>query len=230
MPAQRKQEGESVAIVTKGPRTTFANYRGGAVVNLKIKAGVGTVAVGIALCGSCIFTTNGINASSIVHASSIVGSGTFSCDNISGHIKFHPALEPNGSSPETVTVKWKASDCTGGSPTPTSVTAVQHISFPANTCSYQQTGNLLPLGKLSFVPKNIESSGWGGFAYLEPDSNGNPTVTNLEPSEISPSYYSDFAAGTGAYWQPYPTWKSDEICTTQKVAKASFSDGLFAQF
>lgn len=155
------------------------------------------------------------------------GSGIFSCGTVSGHMTFKPPLKPNGTTPETVTIKVRATDCDGGTPTPKKVTSTIHISFAVNSCQNQQVGNIT--GHLSFVPK-VEASQWNGFAYLESDDQGNPTVTNEEPSEISPSYYSDAFAGSGAVWQYFPDWKSSNLCSTKSVKSASFNDGVFGDF
>lgn len=179
-------------------------------------------AIGIALAG-----TWGIAAAAPLSTNQTQGSGTFSCGTVSGHIVFKPPLKPNGTSPETVTVKVTATDCDGGTPTPKKVTSTIRISFGVNSCQSQQTGNIT--GHLHFVPR-VEASQWLGFAYLEPDGQGNPSLTNAEPNEISPSYYSDFAAGTGAVWQFDPDSRSSNLCSTKNVTSASFTDGVFAEF
>jgi hypothetical protein len=53
---------------------------------------------------------------------------------------------------------------------------------------------------------------------------------NAEPNEISPSYYSDFAGGSGAVWEFDPDFTSSNLCSTKTVTSATFSDGVFAEF
>jgi hypothetical protein len=179
-------------------------------------------AIGVALVGVW-----GVAGAAPVSTNQTQGAGNFSCGTLSGHIAFKPPLKPNGTKPETVTIKVTATDCSGGTPTPTRVKGAISIAFGFNNCQNQQMGNIT--GHLGFLPK-VEASQWRGFAYLAPDFQGDPVVMNAEPSEISPSYYSDAFGGSGAFWEFDPDFRSSNLCTTKSVASASFSDGAFSEF
>jgi len=190
-------------------------------MHLRRRSIISLITVGVALTALC-----GAIDTGTAGAAQRIGMGTFNCGNVTGRMTFNPPLKPNGMMPETVTIGLTATTCDGGRPTPERVHASLELTFPRNTCRSREMGGVG--GTLGFVPRVMRSQ-WYGFAYLEPDSSGDPTMTNVEPSEIAPSYYSDYFAGSGAQWQFF-TQESPNRCSKAEITTATLSYGVFGDF
>ena len=64
-----------------------------------------------------------------------LGIGIYSCATVSGSIRFVPPAVTGGVLPETITIRLKASGCTGGVPVPASATGkATYLSTQTNVC------------------------------------------------------------------------------------------------
>ncbi len=159
----------------------------------------------------------------------VQGTGTFSCGAVAGRISFHPLLQPNGTRPETVRISLVAKGCSGGTPTPTTVTGTLYISFPSNSCGQRSNEGD---GTLKYG-RSIEPSDFFGVGYaLVADAQGNPLVTEGDRNEVTGSYYSDMFTEppTGAIWKFNTNWKSPNHCSRKSVTAVTFSSGVFDDF
>lgn len=91
------------------------------------------------------------------------GSGTYGCQAGSGKVTYSPALTDAGG-PTTVNLKFSASTCTGGTPTPTKVhgTWTQTIDLPVHACSEFTSPVAITGLKLTYYPHVSPSTVSGG--------------------------------------------------------------------
>lgn len=64
----------------------------------------------------------------------VVGTGTVNCKAETGEVGFAPPSIKGGIQLETISIWFVATDCGGGSPTPTSVIGSMSFTVPHNTC------------------------------------------------------------------------------------------------
>jgi len=168
----------------------------------------------------------------------VQGTGVFTCVIVAGHIHFRPALQPNGTLPETARISVTATGCSGGTPTPTTVQARATFSLPFNSCKVAEVGEID--GGLTYG-RRIQPSDWSGFAYLGPDTHGNPSAQDgFQGNEIFGSYYSDFFTDppTGAIWRFDSVSNSVNLCSSKRVTRfdfyfnsdVDFNSGAFRDF
>ena len=161
-------------------------------------------------CSSAIVALTGSAVASSAATSSrdAVGTGTFKCGTVTGMVGFAPKSISAGTSPETVTIAFKATGCTGGKPTPTSVTGVMSFtSFDMSGCPQFGT-----LGK-----------GTLNLAYNLPSLTLTPSVANtvtvtqvgayweLTGKSVTGSYKSP---GFSVWLKPVPFTLAGQSCTT----------------
>jgi len=203
-------------------------------MRLRLRSAISTAIGAVAVTGILV----SVAPASAAKTPPVQGTGVFSCVIVAGHVRFRPALQPNGTLPETATIWVTASGCGGGTPTPTTVRARETLSLPYNSCRVLQAGEID--GGLKYG-RTIQPSDWFGFAYLGPDARGNPSVQDgFQGNEIFGSYYSDFFTDppTGAIWRFDSVSNSVNLCSSKRVTRfdfhfnsdVDFNSGAFRDF
>jgi len=110
----------------------------------------------------------------VVPTVDIVGSGLVKCTVATGEVGYSPASQAGGTSPLTVSIWFKATDCSGGQPTPKTVIGSMSFQVQANQCPL--------LGKLGAGTLNL------AYNYppvpnpmIDPSVAPNTTVTQSGP-------------------------------------------------
>ena len=140
-------------------------------------------ALGVAAAGSILSCAALIAYPALTASAARPGTGAFSCLTASGTVTFSPPLSTTAKS--KATIAFTASGCSGGGPTPSSVTAQGKYPFQPSECLRESPasgpGNL----KLTYIPNVRASKIHGGMGFLSSDG----LIVYLAPSSTMKGSY-----------------------------------------
>jgi hypothetical protein len=111
-----------------------------------------------------------LGVASVAPASATVspGTGTYSCSHMTGKVTFSPAWSDNGGGTVTAKMTFTATGCSGGNPTPTTVTAAGTIHFTnGNGSCNLGTSDATEATVLRYSPAAANSKLVGGLGIID---------------------------------------------------------------